>query len=209
MITAVLVVGGCANDASPTVDYDAVARAYGAQLATPDGGGELTALADAMRLARGGTVPAARGDVAYEYAIRCFTQTGKAVACGEWAASADATALWGNGERFHLTQWHIRGVASDLALVTTTGWGSDDATTPGTRYWMTTTAGSLAVLPSAAEARAGAKDTTIEIEQGGSTLTVDATATFEDPKVVHLYLDDRAYWLDRVTAEVTIAGTLY
>jgi hypothetical protein len=209
MITAVLAVGGCANDASPTVDYDAVARAYGAQLATSDGGGELAALADAMKLARGETVPAARGDAPYDYAVRCFASTGAPVTCGDRAANADVTAVWGNGHWFHLTQWHIRGVANDLAFVSTTGWGSDDATTPGTSYWMTTTGGALAVLPRAGIARAGAKDTTIEIDDGDTTVTVDATATFEDPKIVHLYLDDRVYWLDRATAEVTVAGTVY
>lgn len=204
VITAVLAAGGCANDAKPAVDYDAVARAYGAQLATSDGGGELAALADAMKLARGETVPAARGDAPYRYSIRCFASTGASVTCGDRATSADVTATWGNGQWFHLTQWHIRGVANDLSLVTTTSWGSDDVTTPGTRYWMTTTSGTLAVLPTTGEARAGSRDTTIEIDQGDvSTTTVEVMATFNDSRVVQLYLDDQVYWLDRETALVS------
>lgn len=209
VITAVLAVGGCANDAGPAVDYDAVARAYGAQLATSDGGGELAALADAVKLARGETVPAARGDAPTSYSILCFASTGARVTCGDRAANADVTAVWGNGHWFHLAQWHIRGVANDLAFVSTTGWGSDDATTPGTHYWMTTLNGAYAMRPEAGDVRAGAKDTTIEIDQGDTLVTVDATATFEDPRVVKLYLDDRVYWLDRTTAEVTVAGTVY
>ena len=147
-------------------------------------------------------MPAARGD-APTYTIRCFASTGARVTCGDRAANADVTAVWGQGQWFHLVQWHIRGVANDLALVTTTGWGSDEMTTPDTKYWMTTTAGTFAVLPASGDVRAGAKDTTIEIDQGDSLVTVQATASFEDPKVVYLHLDDHLYYLDRKTALVS------
>jgi hypothetical protein len=105
MAAATVVAGGCASGDADESQYAEVARIMGAGLVTPDGGGELGAVADAALLAQdqmppgfersGFVVQGQRGDVTHRYGVVCIDAAGLAMStCGPSAARALVLASW-------------------------------------------------------------------------------------------------------------------
>jgi hypothetical protein len=102
---AAMLVVGCADHAMWRSEYDDVARIAGAQLATPERGGEVGALADSVTIARGdlpkgfnydtsGLITGFHAGVAYRYYVMCTEGTDRAAMCGPEATHALAIATW-------------------------------------------------------------------------------------------------------------------
>lgn len=133
-ISMLALVGGCAGAASSSVDYDRLAPIIGGSVATPDSGGEVGALADAVIIARGGQpvgfdvnggfAAGLHDGVRYVYAVFCQNAAGAATICSPQTFRAYAFVAWDSVEMHRSGMWqleHLQGAtatatgASDLA----------------------------------------------------------------------------------------------
>jgi hypothetical protein len=185
---ALLVVAGCASDATSDIPYDDVARSLGPHLVT-------NRLGDATSVARAGTAPDERDGMFLSYAARCSNSVGKAIACGEWTVNADVTAYWGNGYEAGLARWQLRGIDRDLAFVIADTWAmSGDVEL--------TASGALAWDPRGLVVRAGSLSGTTDA--GNAELVT--LIVYDGLGHARLALDDRNYVVDLATGEVTLPG---
>ncbi|HSD91320.1 MAG TPA: hypothetical protein VLB44_27540 [Kofleriaceae bacterium] len=210
--------------------YDDVAEIVGAQLATPGGGGELTALTDATLIAhgafKGGTVSVMHDGITYQYQVRCFDDLSRLPSrCGGFVDRAEVSVLWGgavNMPRFDAATtaratWQIRGLRGDHAWVTGTSMSWFDARfasgTSDERSILVQTfkdtafawnASSMAVL-------GGSQSADIKTVQEDARPALTGVVTFDRADRVTLTLDDRIYWIDPTSGATTVAtdGELY
>lgn len=187
---AVLGLAACANDAPIAPPYDEIARALAAEIAVDAGGGDVTALAEILQIARGGRqagvtaggdgfAHARHGDVLYQYAVTCRDEGHKRVACGEWTASAEAVVVWGgalhgvelDARVFHRATWTLRGLRTGMAWATGTSVSAYDAAfvpalaaqPASPRYWITSTReAALVVDPGPVAVLGGSMTATVE-----------------------------------------------
>jgi len=125
--------GACADRAVTRDEYDDVARIVGAHLATPDRGGEVGALADAVTIARGampkgftydmtGLVTGHHGGLEYRYFVMCSDAADRPTMCGPASASALVVASTSGTLAMpdltttlrRQTTWHLADLASAM-----------------------------------------------------------------------------------------------
>jgi hypothetical protein len=178
---AALAFAGCTDTSEPTPPYDDIAATLGDQVAA-----ERTALAQVTRIAHGDT-PDGR------YDVRCFSGTGKRIACGPFTVTATATAVWGDPDHFVDATWTLRGIDDELGLITSESWS-----VYGQR--MTYKTGTLLYVVDETRIAAGSEDATIDAD-------VAATVRYDQPPLVTLTVGERDYWLDEA-GNVTLATQL-
>ncbi len=127
-IALLLALGGCADSASSTVDYDHLASILGASVATPDAGGETGALADSAILARGGlpfgfetdgaVVTGLHDGIRYTYLVFCQDMAGAAMTCSPVTGKAFAVAEWSSPTQKRAGIWTLEHLQGTTASVT-------------------------------------------------------------------------------------------
>lgn len=118
---ALLLLAACADASPGQVDYARLAGLVGESIATPDAGGEVGALADAVTLARGGLpdgfsragdiVTGDHDGVRYTYVVTCEDAHGARTPCSPVAFRAVALAVW-PGRSGTWTLEHLQGATA-------------------------------------------------------------------------------------------------
>ena len=205
MVFAVMVVGGCANDAQPVAPYDDVAEVVGAQLRTPGGGGELAVLTDVTTFIYGSYPTSSsffvtHDDITYQYQVRCFDSPGSPglTSCRAPVNRAEVSVLWGGQlamPRFEADGHHrVAGAALTTQRVT---WTFDNLRSPRvlvtgrSESWFDTT-----FAPATSDARSmlvqSLKDVTVVWEpttnlvRGGSQTASIAIVQYADDRTTEL-----------------------
>ena len=222
---AMLTLASCANGADPVPPYDEVARTLGAEVATANGGA-LAAIADIATISHGGlpdgflrtafgTIRGAHDGIEYSYVVWCRDGRGKPLTCGETTASAHAIAGWGGTMQtasgpltvWHQGVWDLQGLHGGIGLASTSGWatyGLDASLYVKSEAQLVVDFGSTKPL-------AGAMQATIEVLEpadGSLVVALSGDVIFDRPEQPTIVIDDRHYWLDIATGEVTLATVL-
>lgn len=227
---ATFAVAACASAAPDAVPYDEVAHVVGADLRAVRGGGELAALHDVLRIARGGRpdgfagteeelVFARHGGVTYQYAVTCHDAVAKRLPCGEWTVAADAIVLWGGGLEgehlagtvFHHGAWTLRDVRRDAAWFTGKSVSLYDVTLGDGPRTLVELRGQATLLvdPGVVAVVGGTLAAEIVATTAADELALDAIVTFAPPGPARIELAGTdAYWLDTSTGVVSAAVIL-
>jgi hypothetical protein len=126
-VTLLLALGGCAESASATVDYDHLASMLGTSIATPDAGGETGALMDAAILARGGlpvgfldedsVITGMHDGIQYTYVVSCRDLAGASMTCSPATGTAVALVEWSSPTQKRAGMWtlaHLQGATASV-----------------------------------------------------------------------------------------------
>ena len=219
VLCAGLAAAGCASHEVTSVEYDEIAQIAAASIATPDGGGDAGAFADAAMLARGdmpegfaidartGMATGYHDGLGYVYMVFCKDAAGAPLdRCGPAAATATVIGAWHGtlamGELGGTVQrdgtWTMTGLAHRPAKISG---GShlvfDVDLTTGVHYHAELAESLAALLDMDAASPMGGTVTTqivadrspVRAVMQNSSFTVDAEATFLSGRQAFLVLD--------------------
>jgi hypothetical protein len=212
-------------------EYDDLAKIVGAGLATPDGGGDLGAIADTTMLARG-IVPdgftsdglvaqGKRWGVTYRYTVMCSDEFAKPLARCDWRTDRALVLASRSGElampdftarlRDQGT-WNITSVGSPIAFVSgSVATMSQEVDFLDRTYFVTDTGELKAFVDMARQDMMGGTIARrLEVERYDDdgdwwrSFTIAAEVTILSPGTASLALDvDHLYEVDLATGEVT------
>ncbi len=209
-IFAVALAAGCAGSASSSVDYDRLAPVIGRSIATPDAGGEVGALADALMIARGGLpvgfdpgdgfVTGAHDGIRYTYAVFCQDASGATMTCSPATYRAYAFAQWDSPALHRTGMWqleHLQGAMATATGASSLSHDSDGFTITDLRHeTLGVDLGSYAPVEGTIEA-------SLRVTTDGEPVTVHASITFTGARMALVIIDGNTYWLDPTTGTTT------
>lgn len=208
-ISVLALVGGCADSASSSVDYDRLAPIIGSSIATADTGGEVGALADAVMIARGGLprgadanggfVAGLHDGVRYAYAVFCQDARGAATTCSPHTFRAYAFVQWDAAAMHRSGMWELEHLQGTSATAT----GTSDLTHLAGDYRIadlrqeTFTVDLATYQPSRVRI-----DAALRVTSDGTPTPVTASVSLDHGRVALLVLDGTGYSLDLATGTV-------
>lgn len=209
-IFAVALAAGCAGSASSSVDYDRLAPIIGRSVATPDAGGEVGALADALMIARGGlpvgfdpgggVVTGVHDGVRYTYGVFCQDASGATMTCSPATYRAYAFAQWDSPSLHRDGMWqleHLQGATATAKGASSLSHDADGFTITDVRQeTLGVDLGRYAPVEGTIEAD-------LRVTTDGEPVAVRASITFTGGRMALVVLDGNTYWLDPATGTTT------
>lgn len=214
-----LLVAGCADHAMVRSEYDDVAHIAGAHLATPDRGGEVGALADAITIAQGGLpkgftfdanglVRGEHAGVSYRYFLTPEDAT-SAIVVASWSGRLEMPGFTTSLRR--QVSWHLHDVTSAMGSASGTSSLMDQrAVFPDRTYAVTDAQDMLLFVDMAShDMMAGGLRATLAVttdpdEAWAATRDVVAEVTFGEGPTARLVLDDDfVYDVDLANGAIT------
>ncbi|HSN30148.1 MAG TPA: hypothetical protein VLT45_27865 [Kofleriaceae bacterium] len=204
--TAIFVIAlaaGCAGDAPSTVDYARLAPIIGRSIATPDAGGEVGALADALMIARGGLpvgfetsgaiITGTHDGARYTYAVFCEDAAGASITCSPQTFRAYAFVQWDSPALHRSGMWQLEHLQSATATATGTSaldHEADGFTITDVRHE------SIDVDLGTYVPTNGSIEANLRITTDGDPVNVVGSITFPGRRMAIVLLGDSAYTID-------------
>lgn len=221
---AVLAFAACADSASHEVQHDELARVAAKALAPGDGGGLVSAYADAALLALGGMPPGMeryedtmvvgrRGGAELSYMVFCRDVTNATMTCGSTTDHADILASYRShveadgvhARVVHHAMWALDNLQGKNAMLVGESTLEIEATVDDIEYLVTATPDTVVLLGAEGWMRALAGETTAVLEGTRDGVALDAVVDVvydDDWRSAALAVDEDGYRLDLQTGEL-------
>lgn len=221
---AVLAFAACADSASHEAQHDELARVAAKALAPGDGGGLVSAYADAALLALGGMPPGMeryedtmvvgrRGGAELSYMVFCRDAADAPMTCGSTTDHASILASYRSHVEadgvhvrvVHQAMWTLANVSGKNTMLLGEGTLELDASVDGIPIFVTATPDTVVLLDSEGWQRGLAGETTARLEgtRDGEAIEALLDVVFDDDwRSAAFAVDDAGYRLNLQTGEL-------